>query len=182
MYKRQDGTVTGMDLDLKALIGNIQVGFNMTNIFDAYVNPMTEYPDARFEGGVADLGLEAKSNLPLFGDLSYSLYSEYSGPINLFGESTEGFARIQHSYEGESLNQLSDGGNAPRFSQGDYRITDIVMGFDVGDWKAQLSLNNITDERGISYRDSSDFDPYYGRFSDSVIRPKNYNLSLRRYF
>ena len=177
-----DGTVTGMDLDLKAVIGNIQVGFNMTNIFDAYVNPMTEYPDARFEGGVADLGLEAKSNLPLFGDLSYSLYSEYSGPINLFGESTEGFARIQHSYEGESLNQLSDGGNAPRFSQGDYRVTDIVMGFDVGDWKAQLSLNNITDERGISYRDSSDFDPYYGRFSDSVIRPKNYNLSLRRYF
>jgi outer membrane receptor protein involved in Fe transport len=74
-----DGTVTGMDLDLKALIGNIQVGFNMTNIFDAYVNPMTEYPDARFEGGMADLGLEAKSSLPLFGDLSYSLYSEYSG-------------------------------------------------------------------------------------------------------
>ena len=68
-----DGTVTGMDLDLKALIGNIQVGFNMTNIFDAYVNPMTQYPDARFEGGMADLGLEAKSSLPLFGDLSYTL-------------------------------------------------------------------------------------------------------------
>ena len=29
---------------------------------------------------------------------------------------------------------------------------------------------------------SSDFDPYYGRYSDSVIRPKNYSLSLRRYF
>jgi hypothetical protein len=27
---------------------------------------------------MADLGLEAKSSLPLFGDLSYSLYSEYS--------------------------------------------------------------------------------------------------------
>ena len=109
-------------------------------------------------------------------------YTEYVGPINLFGDDTQGFARLQHSYNGESLNQLSDSGNAPRFTQGDYRVTDLIMGFDVGDWKAQLSLNNITDERGISFRDSSDFDPYYGRYSDSVIRPKNYSLSLRRYF
>ena len=171
-----------MDVDLKALVGNIQFGFNMTNIFDSYVEPMMSYPDARFEGGQADLGLDPKSSLPLFGDMAYSLYTEYSGPINLFGEGTEGFARVQHSYEGKSLNQLSDGSAAPRQSQGDYRITDIVMGFDIGDWKAQLSLNNITDERGITYRDSSDYDPYYGRYSDSVIRPKNYNLSLRRYF
>ena len=177
-----DGTVNGMDVDLKALVGNIQFGFNMTNIFDSYVEPMMSYPDARFEGGQADLGLDPKSSLPLFGDMAYSLYTEYSGPINLFGEGTEGFARVQHSYEGKSLNQLSDGSAAPRQSQGDYRVTDIIMGFDIGDWKAQLSLNNITDERGITYRDSSDYDPYYGRYSDSVIRPKNYNLSLRRYF
>ena len=177
-----DGTVKGMDVDLTALVGDIQFGFNMTKVFDAYVNPMQSYPDARFEGGVADLGLDAKSTLPLFGDMSYSVYTEYSGPINLFGDDTEGFARVQHSYNGESLNQLSDGGNAPRYTQGDYRVTDLIMGFDVGDWKAQLSLNNITDERGISYRDSSDFDPYYGRYSDSVIRPKNYSISLRRYF
>ena len=177
-----DGTVKGMDVDLTALVGDIQFGFNMTKVFDAYVNPMQSYPDARFEGGVADLGLDAKSTLPLFGDISYSLYTEYVGPINLFGDDTQGFARVQHSYNGESLNQLSDGGNAPRFTQGDYRVTDLIMGFDVGDWKAQLSLNNITDERGISFRDSSDFDPYYGRYSDSVIRPKNYSISLRRYF
>tara|TARA_Y100000991_G_C21940580_1_gene335103 strand:+ start:25 stop:1365 length:1341 start_codon:yes stop_codon:yes gene_type:complete len=185
-----DGTVRGMDIDLTALVGDIQFGFNMTKVFDAYVESQywnsatgqTEYPDSRFEGGVAVIGLGQKASLPLFGDIAYSLYTEYVGPINLFGDDTQGFARLQHSYNGESLNQLSDSGNAPRFTQGDYRVTDLIMGFDVGDWKAQLSLNNITDERGISFRDSSDFDPYYGRYSDSVIRPKNYSLSLRRYF
>ena len=50
-----DGTVKGMDVDLTALVGDIQFGFNMTKVFDAYVNPMQSYPDARFEGGVADL-------------------------------------------------------------------------------------------------------------------------------
>jgi hypothetical protein len=155
---------------------------NVTRIFNAYVNPIQTYPDDRFEGGVAPLGLEAKESLPMFAETSYSMYFEYTDQMDLFGTSGDGFVRLQHSYEGTSLNQLSDGSAAPQQEQGNYRLTDIVMGYDMGDWKAQVSLNNLSDERGITYRDSSDYDPFFGRNSDSVVRPRNYNVSLRRYF
>jgi outer membrane receptor protein involved in Fe transport len=178
-----DGTVRGMDVSLTAVLSdNIQVGVNVTRIFNAYVNPIQSYPDDRFEGGVAPLGLEAKESLPMFAETSYSMYFEYTDQMDLFGTSGDGFVRLQHSYEGTSLNQLSDGSAAPQQEQGNYRLTDIVMGYDMGDWKAQFSLNNLSDERGITYRDSSDYDPFFGRNSDSVVRPRNYNVSLRRYF
>ena len=101
--------------------------------------------------------------------------------MSLFGGG-DGFVRVQHSHNGDSLNQLDDGANAPRQTQGDYSVTDLILGYEFGDWKAQLSLNNISDERGVSYKDSTDFDPYFGRNSNNVIRPRNYSLSFRRYF
>ena len=110
------------------------------------------------------------------------MYLDYSDNMQIMGLDGELFARFQHSYEGESLNQLGDGSAAPKQVSGNYRITDLIVGYDLGDWKAQLSLNNIGDERGITYKDSSDFDPYFGQNSDNVIRPRNYNFSIRRYF
>jgi outer membrane receptor protein involved in Fe transport len=178
-----DGTVRGMDASLTAVLSdNIQVGVNITRIFNAYVNPILSYPDERFEGGVAPLGLESKEPLPMFAGTSYSMYFEYTDQMDLFGTSGDGFFRLQHSYDGTSTNQISDGAADPKQEQGDYRLTDIVMGYDMGDWKAQVSFNNISDERGITYRDSTDYDPFFGRNSDSVVRPRNYNVSLRRYF
>jgi hypothetical protein len=172
-----------MDLDVTALLSdNLQVGFNITKMFHAYVNPMETYPDPRFEGGQASLGLDPQSDLPFFADMSYSMYLDYSDNMQIMGLDGELFARFQHSYEGESLNQLGDGSAAPKQVSGNYRITDLIVGYDLGDWKAQLSLNNIGDERGITYKDSSDFDPYFGQNSDNVIRPRNYNFSIRRFF
>jgi outer membrane receptor protein involved in Fe transport len=178
-----DAEINGYDLDVMGLINdNITFGFNITKIDDAFVSPNAlTYPDERFPGGQASLGLAAKQNLPMFADTSYSLYFEYSGKMELFGGG-DGFVRLQHSYNGDSLNQLDDGSNAPRQSQGDYKVTDVVLGYDMGDWKAQLSLNNISDERGVSYKDSTDFDPFYGRNSNNVIRPRNFNITFRRYF
>ena len=177
-----DASISGADLDVKAVIGeNLQVGFNITRIFHAYVDAPESYADPRFPGGQAPLGLTSKSDLPLFADTSYSLYLEYTTQLDLF-DGGDAYVRFQHSYSGDSLNQVNDGGNAPRQAQGDYRISDLVMGYEMGDWKAQLSLSNIGDERGVSYKDSSDFDPFYGRNSDNVVRPRNYSISLRRYF
>ncbi len=178
-----DAKVRGMDANLTAVLSDtIQVGLSVTRIFNAYVNPIQSYPDDRFEGGVAPLGLEAKESLPMFAETSYSMYFEYSDRMEMFGTEGDGFVRLQHNYEGTSLNQLSDGASAPQQEQGNYRLTDIIMGYDMGDWNAQISLNNISNERGITYRDSSDFDPFFGQNSDSVVRPRNYNISLRRYF
>lgn len=178
-----DAEISGYDLDVTGLIGdNISFGFNITKIDDAFVSPNTlTYPDDRFPGGQVSLGLAAKQNLPMFADTSYSMYFEYSAKMGFFGGG-DGFVRLQHSYNGDSLNQLSDDDNAPRQAQGDYMVTDIVLGYDLGDWKAQLSANNMFDERGVSYKDSSDFDTFYGRNSNNVIRPRNFSLSIRRFF
>jgi outer membrane receptor protein involved in Fe transport len=177
-----DASISGADLDIKAVIGdNLQAGFNITKIFHAYVDAPETYADSRFPDGQAPLGLQSKSDLPLFADLSYSFYLEYTTPLELF-DGGDAFMRFQHTFNGQSLNRVADGANAPRQSQGDYRISDLVMGYEMGDWKAQLSLSNITDERGVSFKDSSDFDPFYGRNSDNIVRPRNYSISLRRYF
>ncbi|MDA8598664.1 TonB-dependent receptor [Porticoccaceae bacterium] len=177
-----DATVKGMDISITAVLNeNIQMGFSLTRIFDAYVNTPESFPDDRFDGGQASLGLDPKSDLPMFADTSYSFYIEYSDQLSFLGGG-EGYARLQHSFEGTSLNQLGDGDPAPQQENGDYRLTDLILGYDMGDWKAQLSLNNISDERGVTYRDSSDFDPFYGRNSDNIVRPRNYNFSIRRFF
>jgi len=175
-----DAEVDGYDLEFKALLSeNFEVGFNMTDIQDAYVNAAQVYDDPRAIGGQVPSGLEPQSDLPLFADNSYYLYAEYSG-INAFGG--QAGIRIQHSHVGESLNQLTDGFTSPRLTQGDYDITDAVMTWENGSWSAQLRINNISDERGITYEDTSDFDTVWGRNSSAVIRPRNYALSIRHYF
>ena len=78
-----DATVKGFDMELKALLGdNLEVGFNLTEIADAYVEAPAFYDEPRVEGGKIASGLEPQSALPLFADQSYSLYLEYSG-INM---------------------------------------------------------------------------------------------------
>ena len=123
--------------------------------------------------------MQPRSNLPLFADTSYYLYADYSG-INIFGG--EAGIRLQHSYVGESLNQLTDGFTSPQRVQGDYDITDAIPSFESGDWQAQLRFSNLTDERGITYQDTTDFDTVWGRNSSSVIRPRNYSLTVRKAF
>jgi iron complex outermembrane receptor protein len=174
-----EATVKGFDIELKALLGeNFEVGFNMTDIQDAYVNAPPFFDDPRAEGGKIDSGLEAETPLPLFADQSYSLYLDYSG-INLFGGT--GAFRLQHNFVGDSTNQLTDG-VAARLTQGDYRVTDAILTYEIDQWQARLFVNNISDERGITYEDSQDFDQVWGRNSSNVIRPRNFGISLRRFW
>jgi outer membrane receptor protein involved in Fe transport len=98
----------------------------------------------------------------------------------MFGGSA--LIRLQHSYVGESLNQLTDSATAPQMVQGDYEITDAIFSFELDKWQAQLRVNNLSDERGITYEDSSDFDQFWGRNSSTVIRPRSFAISLRRFF
>ena len=175
-----DAEVKGYDIELKALLSeNFEIGFNMTDIQDAYVNAVQFYDEPRAIGGQVPSGLEPQSDLPLFADNSYYLYAEYSG-FNLFGGSTG--IRLQHSHVGESLNQLTDGFTSPRMTQGDYDITDAIVSWERDKWSAQLRFNNLSDERGITYEDTSDFDTVWGRNSSAVIRPRSISFSLRHYF
>ncbi len=175
-----DATVTGIDIDLKALIGeNLEFGFNLTDIRDAYVEAPAFYNEPRAAGGQIPSGLDPQSALPLFADESYSFYLEYSG-FNLMGG--DGAFRLQHNNVGSSLNQLNDGFTSARLKQGEYKITDAILTLDMDDWQARVYINNLSDERGITYEDSADFDPLWGRNSSNVIRPRNWGLSIRKRF
>ena len=175
-----DATVKGFDIDFKALIGdNMEFGFNLTDIRDAYVEAPAFYDEPRAEGGQIPSGLDPQSALPLFADRSYSMYFEYSG-IELMGG--EGAFRLQHNNVGASLNQLNDGFTSARLKQGDYKVTDAIFTLDMDDWQARVYVNNLSDERGITYEDTQDFDPLWGRNSSNVIRPRNFGISLRRSF
>ena len=174
------GDIKGFDLEFKALITeNLEVGMNFNDIQDAEVSAPSQYPDSRSETGFVDSGLAPSTPLPLFADQSYSLYAEYSG-IELFGGS--GALRLQHSNVGKSLNQLTDGFASPRLTQGDYDVTDVIFSYQNENWGARLYVNNISDERGITYEDSQDFDQAFGQNSSNVIRPRNYGFSLRYFF
>jgi len=175
-----DGTVKGFDMELKALLSdNLEVGFNLTDIQDAYVEAPEFYDEPRAPGGQIASGLDPRSELPLFADQSYSMYLEYSG-INLFGGT--GAFRLQHNHVGTSLNQLTDGAASPRLTQGDYDVTDAIFTYEMDQWQARLFINNLSDERGITYEDSQDFDQVWGRNSSNVIRPRNFGISLRRFW
>ena len=175
-----DATVKGYDIELVALLGeNFEVGFNMTDISEAEVSAAQFYDEPRAIGGQVPSGLEPTQALPLFSDLSWYAYAEYSG-IDMFGG--EGLVRLQHSYVGDSLNQLTDSATSPQMGQGDYEITDLVVSMEIDKWQAQLRVSNLTDERGITYEDSSDFDQFWGRNSSTVIRPRSFSFSLRRFF
>jgi outer membrane receptor protein involved in Fe transport len=175
-----DATVKGYDIELVALLGeNLEVGFNMTDISEAEVSAAQFYDEPRAIGGSVPSGLEPSQALPLFADLSWYAYAELSG-IDMFGGT--GLIRLQHSFVGESLNQLTDSATAPQMVQGDYDITDLVVSFELDKWQAQARFSNLGDERGISYEDSSDFDQFWGRNSSTVIRPRSFSFSLRRFF
>ena len=175
-----DASISGLDVDIIGKASeNLELGFNLTWINENEVNA-PPVPDARFEGGVAPVGLDAKPELPLFADHSYSLYAEYSFDASTMGIGADGYLRVQHSYTGESLNQIDDApGIQPQETQGDYRLTDVTLGFDFGSWQATLFARNLTDERGITFKDSSDFDRMFGRASYFIVPPRQIGASVR---
>ncbi len=175
-----DATVEGWDVDLKALIGeNLEIGFNMTRITQAYVKAQAFYDEPRVPGGLIPSGLDPKSSLPLFADKSWSMYADVRG-FELFGAS--GLLRLQHNNVGESFNQLSGGFPSYKLAQGGYHVTDAIFSLETDSWSARIYVNNIADSRGITYQDSADFDQIWGRGSASVIRPRNFGVSFRKYF
>ena len=131
-------------------------------------------PDASFIGGVAPVGLDANLQLPMFADHSYSLYMNTAlMQASVWESERMDICASMHSYTGESLNQIDDApGIQPQETQGDYRLTDVTMGFDFGSWQATLFARNLTDERGITFKDSSDFDRMFGRASYFIVPPK----------
>ena len=166
---------------MRALIGdNLEIGGNYTNIMDAYVDTIETISEPRADAGSIPTGLEPRSQLPLMPDQTYNLYLEYSPETPLLGGSAN--FRISYSHVGESLNQITDDFVSYRLPQGDYEVVDASFNLEINDWVARIYVTNLTDERGITYEDTQDFDPLWGRYSSNVVRPQTFGFSLRKFF
>ena len=171
-----DATVKGFDLDFKALIGdNMEFGFNLTDIRDGVEAPDFMMNRARDR---ADPTVSIRSRHYHYSPIAV-IRCTSSTRDRVYGRRG---ASDCSTIMGASLNQLNDGFTSARLKQGDYKVTDAIFTLDMDEWQARVYVNNLSDERGITYEDSQDFDPLWGRNSSNVIRPRNFGISLRRSF
>jgi len=182
-----DAEVEGFDLDVTALLGeHVQVGFNMNKTTKAELTAITSVPDDRAVGpdfevqGQVPTGLDPLQDLPLFPDRSWSTYIEYNHDLGWFGGGNV-YARLQHSDTGESITRVDDHWASPKYTLDGYAITDLKFGYDTADWSAQLFINNLDDERGITFKGNW-VGNLFGQSNDTVIRPRTAGVSFRYSF
>ncbi len=99
--------------------------------------------------------IEDGEPLPLAPENKFSLGAEYGFPIG----STDAYVRLDYSYVGEQTNatQGSTLLTSSSLLRGtittmpDYEIGNLIFGVQGDAWSAKLAINNITDERAITY-------------------------------
>lgn len=113
---------------------------------------------------------------------------KYTAGINYVTElpwgNMEGFARFDYSFTGSSTNgtqasvSLFGAGTTLPATQPSYQIGDLSFGVrSENDWEVRLSINNLWDERAITY--------IWPRFSDNrvfTVRPREIRIGLYRGF
>jgi hypothetical protein len=124
--------------------------------------------------------LEPRQDLPLFADKSWSAYIEYNQDLSWFSGSN-GYVRLQHSDTGESITRVDEHWASPKYTLDGYAVSDLKFGYDTEDWSVQLLINNLGDERGITYKDNW-VGNLFGQSNDTVIRPRTAGVSFRYSF
>jgi outer membrane receptor protein involved in Fe transport len=189
-----DATVNGFDLDVRAILGDhVEIGFTYSNTTKAELKSITSVADERAVGdtfpksgepievqGQIPLGLDPIQQLPLYPDQSWSAYIEYSRHLSWF-DGGKGYVRLQYSNTGESLTLLNETPVWPSYILDGYAVYDLKFGFSATDWSAQLFINNLGDERGITYK-SNYYGNLYGQNNHVVIRPRNIGVNFRKSF
>jgi iron complex outermembrane receptor protein len=176
-----DAKIEGYDFDMTVLLSeNWKAGFNLNETTENELTAITSVPDPFGRAQSVPTGLEPTQALPLFPDMSWSAYIEYNRELDWFGGG-EGYVLLQHSDTGESLTRTDDTGPSPRYTLPGFAVTDLKLGFQAADWSAQLFINNLADERGITFQ-SNYFGNYYGQSNEDVIRPRSMGIALRKSF
>lgn len=90
------------------------------------------------------------SRLPVTPKLTGAAWATYNFPVA--AASADGYARLQWSYTGSTLNKLeptpvADENLNPQFENASYNIGDFSIGMKGDTWEASFFINNITDER-----------------------------------
>lgn len=125
--------------------------------------------------------VEDGEELPLSPDTKFSLGAEYSFPL---GDS-DAYVRLDYSYVGEQTNatQGSTLLTSSSLLRGtitelpSYDTANLIMGLNKDTWSLRFAVDNITDERAITYIPTRWTD---GRLYS--IRPREYTLTFRMDF
>ncbi|MFT5484593.1 MAG: iron complex outermembrane receptor protein, partial [Halieaceae bacterium] len=120
------------------------------------------------------------SRLPNTPELKFNAYAQYTWPTDMV-EGAEMYARLQYSYQGDSLNQLeefSEDSGTPQRTQGSYSIADFKVGMTTEQWEIQGYVNNLTDERADLYSNVFFHNTFFGKDRVTTNRPLEYGVSF----
>jgi outer membrane receptor protein involved in Fe transport len=174
-----DAEQTGVEMELKAAPDdNWDLGLNLT-----YVQAETseEFTVSRADDDGNPIPVPKGSRLPNVPELKYSVFAQYTWPVN-FGGSSDAYIRAQYTYQDDSLNQLEAYEAVPlesargQFVQPSYGIADLRAGLRNEAWALELFVNNATDERAVLYDDDLFFEPFFGQRRVTTNRPREYGL------
>ncbi len=182
-----DAIVDGMDVEISFLPADgWSLGLVSTYLFKAEIDKDIRVFDERDPDSLA-LDIPGGTRLPLAADLNLAAYAEYTWPMDLFGGG-DAFVRLQYSYTDSSFNRLVDNDGDPdgvgyggRSRQPSYDLWDLRAGFSNADWELSLYVDNLSDERVVSFHDTG-ADLFWGRDNIRTTRPRTFGMNIRRYF
>lgn len=182
-----DAVVDGVDFELSLLLtDHWSVGMTGTYLFKAEIDNEVAVFDDRAPDDLA-LYIPAGTRMPLTPDFKASAYSQFEWPVDWMGGG-DVFMRLQYFHSGETWNRLVDNdgddegtGYGGRAQAPSYDLWDARLGFSGANWELTAYIDNLTDERAISFVDTG-ADLFWGRENHRILRPRTYGISLRHYF
>ena len=173
-------TVNAGEAEINGFEGNFAFAASERLTLDGSVS----YTEAEVTEGASigdDVVVSKGEELPLSPDLKVSLGAEVGFPIR----TNDAYVRLDYSYvdeqtnatEGSTLLTSSDLLRGNITTMDSYSLGNLIMGVEGDDWSASLSINNITDERAITYVPTRWTD---GRLYS--IRPREVVLNYRKSF
>jgi len=128
-----------------------------------------------------DVIVAVGEQLPLSPRIKWSLGAEYSFPVR----NSDGYVRLDYSYMDEQTNATQGSAllTSSTLLRGtittmpSYSIANLIAGIEKDTWSIRFALNNIADERAVTYVPT--------RWTDGrqySVRPREFTVSYRKNF
>ncbi|MBP7336719.1 TonB-dependent receptor [Niveispirillum sp.] len=166
-----DAHSRGIDLDIKALVGDgLELSLSGT-LLDAETDDVAHVPDPR---GGAPLAIAAGASIPRTSDLSISAAALYRRPLTA---GLDGVARAAISHRSSAGTDLA----RPAEKTPGYETVDIRLGVEGENWAATLFVENLFDVK-VPLLKENFADLVTGEDQYSLGRPRNMGVTVRYSF
>jgi outer membrane receptor protein involved in Fe transport len=171
--------IDGVEAELTFIVNDAwqidaTLGYNDGQISEATILTLEDE-----DGNVFTRPVEEGARLPLTPEWSGALGFEWRGRGQLMN--AQPFARLDLAYVGEVITNLegfeSVVGQAGVNTQDAYETSDFRIGLEGERWTASLFVDNVWDERAVTFRSNRWAEPRV-----SIVRPRTYGLQMRYNF